>query len=329
MVCITDQGRGNVSALVVQANDVRADMKSIGFIGLGIMGRPMAANLAQAGYAVLGYARSEASRQRAEEAGVMLAGTAGEAVEGADVVITMLPDTPDVLGVCKGPGGLLEVMTPGTVFADMSTIEPAASRGLAERFAERGIEAIDAPVSGGEQAAIEGTLSVMAGGPAETVERLRSILGAMGKTVVHVGPAGSGQLTKAANQLMVAQHLQALAEAVLFLERSGVAVDKALQVIAGGLAGSTVLDRKAQSLMTRSFTPGFRLELHHKDLGIAQRSARDLGVALPGTALVASLVQALVARGDGGLDHSALFKLITELNTVPAARHGQTTGGLS
>lgn len=325
----SSRGRGAKSAPGGLTNDVRVEMKSIGFIGLGIMGRPMAANLVQAGYDVRGYARSVSTRQHAEKAGVTLANSAAEAVEGADVIITMLPDTPDVLGVCQGPNGLLELMAPGTVFVDMSTIEPAASRELAERFAERGVDAVDAPVSGGEQAAIEGTLSVMAGGSAEAVERLRVILEVVGKTVVHVGPAGSGQVTKAANQLMVAQHLQALGEAVLFLERSGVAVDKALEVIAGGLAGSTVLDRKAQSVMTRSFAPGFRLELHNKDLGIAQRSARDLGIALPGTALVASLVQSLVARGDGGLDHSALFKLATELNTVPAAARAPKTGELS
>ncbi|WP_411374946.1 2-hydroxy-3-oxopropionate reductase [Arthrobacter sp. MPF02] len=306
-------------------------MKSIAFIGLGIMGRPMATNLAQAGYEVRGYARSESTRERAGQAGVPVAASVAAAVEGADIVITMLPDTPDVLGVCEGPDGLLQVLTPGTVFVDMSTIEPAASQDLADRFAERGIDVLDAPVSGGEQAAIEGILSVMVGGNEDVLERVRPLLETVGKTVVHVGPAGSGQVTKAANQLMVALHLQALSEATLFLERSGVAVDKALQVIAGGLAGSTVLERKKTSVLTRSYAPGFRLELHHKDLGIVQKSARDLGVALPGTALVSSLVQSLVARGDGGLDHSALFKLTTELNQVgaPARANAHSTGELS
>jgi 2-hydroxy-3-oxopropionate reductase len=291
-------------------------MTSIGFLGLGIMGRPMAANLVSAGFEVRGFSRSEGTRAAAEAAGVPLTDSARAATEDADVVVTMLPDSADVLAVADGADGLLASMRDGSVLIDMSTIEPAVSRELATRFGERGIAALDAPVSGGEQAAIDGTLSIMVGGDAAALESVRPVLAAMGTTLVHVGPAGSGQVTKAANQLMVAQHLQALAEAALFLERSGADVERSFAVIAKGLAGSTVLDRKAAAVLQRSFAPGFRLALHHKDLGIVQRSARELGISLPATAVVAGLVQSLVARGDGALDHSALAKLAIELNTT-------------
>ncbi|MCP2264475.1 NAD(P)-dependent oxidoreductase [Promicromonospora thailandica] len=289
-------------------------MAVVGFVGLGVMGRPMAANLVRAGHEVRAFSRGAAGRERAAELGVPVVGGLAEAVRGADVVITMLPDTPDVRAVALGPDGVLEHLGAGAAYIDMSTIEPGAAREVAERFTAAGHDVLDAPVSGGEAGAREGTLSVMVGGPEAVVERWRELLGALGTTVVRVGDAGSGQVVKAANQLVVATHLQALAEAVVFLEAHDADVATALSVIARGLGGSTVIDRKAAAVLTGDFAPGFRLDLHHKDLGIVQGAARARGAVLPVTGMVGTLVQALVQRGDGGLDHSALVALARELN---------------
>lgn len=295
-------------------------MAVVGFVGLGVMGRPMAANLVRAGHEVRAFSRGAAGRERAAELGVPVVGGIGEAVRGADVVITMLPDTPDVRAVALGPDGVLDHLAPGGAYIDMSTIEPGAAREIAARFAAAGHDVLDAPVSGGEAGAREGTLSVMVGGPADVVERWRELLGAMGTTVVRVGDAGGGQVVKAANQLVVATHLQALAEAVVFLEAHDADVATGLSVIARGLGGSTVLDRKTAGVLAGDFAPGFRLDLHHKDLGIVEGAARARGAVLPVTGLVGRLVQSLVQRGDGGLDHSALVALARELNGTGEAR---------
>lgn len=289
-------------------------MAVVGFVGLGVMGRPMAANLVHAGHEVRAFSRGAAGRASAAALGVPVVADLAETVRGADVVITMLPDTPDVDAVALGPGGVLEHLAPTGAYIDMSTIEPGAALEIAERFRQAGHDALDAPVSGGEAGAREGTLSVMVGGPADAVERWRDLLGAMGSTVVRVGEAGAGQVVKAANQLLVATHLQALAEAVVFLEAHDADVATGLSVIARGLGGSTVIDRKADGVLSGDFSPGFRLELHHKDLGIVEGAARTRGAVLPVTALVGRLVQSLVQRGDGGLDHSALVSLARELN---------------
>lgn len=297
-------------------------MAEVAFIGLGIMGAPMAANLLAAGHRVRGYSRAAATRAAAAATGVEPADTAAEAVTGADVVITMLPDTPDVLGVLFGsqPSPLVDYIAAGATVIDMSTIEPGASAKIASRLAERGIAALDAPVSGGQAGAEEGSLSIMVGGEQVVFDRCRPLLEAMGSTIVRVGAAGTGQSVKAANQLMVAGHLQMLAEALVFLDSQGVDPELALDVIGGGLAGSTVIARKRRNFVDRNFTPGFRVELHHKDLGIVTRTARDAGLALPATALVSQLVAALVAQGHGGLDHSALHRLAIEMNGGVAAR---------
>lgn len=295
-------------------------MAVVGFVGLGVMGRPMAANLVRAGHEVRAFSRGAAGRASAAELGVPVVSGLAEAVRGADVVITMLPDTPDVRAVALGPGGVLEHLAPAAAYIDMSTIEPGAAREIAERFTRAGHDALDAPVSGGEAGAREGTLSIMVGGPADAAERWRDLLGAMGATVVRVGEAGAGQVVKAANQLVVATHLQALAEAVVFLEAHDADVATGLAVIARGLGGSTVIDRKADGVLAGDFRPGFRLELHHKDLGIVEGAARARGAVLPATALVGRLVQSLVQRGDGGLDHSALVTLARELNGTAAGR---------
>jgi 2-hydroxy-3-oxopropionate reductase len=294
-------------------------MTTVGFIGLGIMGAPMAANLVAAGHEVTGYNRSPAKVAALVERGAKGASTVAEAVRGADVVITMLPDSPDVLDVVTGEDGVLAHSHPGQLLVDMSTIRPEVSRQVAEAAAAKGVKALDAPVSGGEAGAVEGKLSIMVGGDAEAFGAARPVLEAMGTTIVHVGPSGSGQTVKAANQLIVAGNIQLLAEAVVFLERSGVDLERSIEVLGGGLAGSTVLNRKAPNMIKRDFTPGFRLELHHKDLGIVTTAAREAGVVIPLGAAAAQLVGAMVARGDGGLDHSGLLKLTEALSTDQTA----------
>ena len=286
----------------------------IGFIGLGIMGGPMAANLVKAGYPVTGYNRSPAAAQRLAGLGGQAATSIAEAVRDADVVITVLPDTPDVEAVLLGADGVLANARRGLLQIDMSTISPAASRVIAERAAAVGVRSLDAPVSGGEQGAIEGALSIMVGGGTDAVEAARPILAAMGGTVVHVGPAGAGQTVKAANQLVVAGIIELVAEALVLVEASGVDPEPALRVLAGGLAGNRILDRKAAGMLARDFTPGFRVDLHHKDLGIMLAAAREAGVTIPLGALVAQLMGSLRAQGDGGSDHTALLKLVEKLS---------------
>jgi 2-hydroxy-3-oxopropionate reductase len=288
-------------------------MTTIAFIGMGIMGGPMAQHLADAGYDVVGMANPAAVARLVEHGG-RGAATVAEAVAGADVVITMVPDGPDVESVALGPDGIYTNARPGTVHLDMSTIRPDVAVQLAEAGRAAGVRVLDAPVSGGEQGAVDGTLSIMVGGAAEDFEAARPVLDAVGKTIVHVGPAGSGQTVKAANQLIVAGTIELVAEAIVFLEAHGVDTDAAVRVLAGGLAGNAILDRKAAGMLARNFAPGFRLELHHKDLGIVQAAARQAGVVIPLGAVVSQLVAALVARGDGGLDHSGLLKLVEELS---------------
>jgi 2-hydroxy-3-oxopropionate reductase len=289
-------------------------MTTVGFIGLGIMGAPMAANLVKAGFDVVGYNRTPDKVQALVEQGGRGAEGVAEVVRGADVVVTMLPDSPDVHEVTTGPDGVFENAEPGLLYVDMSSIRPDVSRSVAAAGQERGIRVLDAPVSGGEAGAIEGSLSIMVGGETADFEVALPMLQAVGKTIVHVGPAGAGQTVKAANQLIVAGNIELLAEALVFLEAYGVDTEAAVRVLGGGLAGSAVLDRKANGMLAREFDPGFRLELHHKDLGIVQSAAREAGVVLPLGAVVSQLVAAMVARGDGALDHSGLFKLAEELS---------------
>ncbi|RIQ20609.1 2-hydroxy-3-oxopropionate reductase [Jiangella rhizosphaerae] len=291
-------------------------MTAIGFIGLGVMGGPMAANLVKAGFEVTGYNRSPAKVRRLVEAGGRGAESAAAAAEGADVVITMLPDSPDVEAVLLGDGGdgVLDRLAPGTIVVDMSTIRPDVARSLAEAGASRGVRVLDAPVSGGEQGAVDATLSIMVGGEASTFESARPVLDALGRTVVHVGPPGAGQTVKAANQLIVGGTLQLVAEALVFLDAHGVDRSRAVEVLAGGLAGSAVLDRKAPAMLERDFKPGFRVDLHHKDLGIVTAAAREAGVAIPLGALAATLMASLRAQGHGDLDHGALLLQVEQLS---------------
>jgi 2-hydroxy-3-oxopropionate reductase len=286
----------------------------IGFIGLGIMGGPMAANLVAAGHQVTGYNRSRPAVDRLVEAGGTAAGSIAEAVASAEAVITVLPDSPDVEQVVLGDGGVLAGAARGALLVDCSTIRPDAARTVAEAAGTAGLQALDAPVSGGQQGAIDGTLSIMVGGEDGAFETGKPVLDAMGTTVVHVGPPGSGQTVKAANQLIVAGTLELLAESIVFLEAQGVDTAAATQVLSGGLAGSAIMNRKVAGMLSREFSPGFRMELHHKDLGIVTAAAREAGVTIPLGAEVAQLVGAMVARGDGPLDHSAVLRLVEGLS---------------
>jgi 2-hydroxy-3-oxopropionate reductase len=287
---------------------------TVAFIGLGIMGGPMAANLVTAGFDVVGHNRSPEPVQRFVEQGGRAAGSLAEAVRDADVVVTMVPDSPDVEAVTVGEDGFYGLVKPGTLHVDTSSIRPDVARRVAEAGRARGLRVLDAPVSGGEQGAKDATLSIMVGGSPEDFAAARPVLEAVGRTVVHVGPAGSGQTVKAANQLVVAGTIELVAEAIVFLEAHGVDTEAAVRVLAGGLAGNAILDRKAAGMLRRDFTPGFRVELHHKDLGIVTSAAREAGVVIPLGAVVAQLVASLQAQGDGGLDHSALLKLVEQLS---------------
>jgi 2-hydroxy-3-oxopropionate reductase len=289
-------------------------MTTVGFIGLGIMGGPMAANLGKAGFEVVGYNRSPEPVRRLVEQGGRGAGSLAEAVRDADVVVTMLPDSPDVEAVALGEDGIYANARPGTLHLEMSSIRPDVARQVAQAGRERGLRVLDAPVSGGQQGAVDATLSIMVGGDPQDVADARPVLEAVGRTVVHVGPAGSGQTVKAANQLIVAGTIELVAEAIVFLEASGVDTEAAVKVLAGGLAGNAILDRKAAGMLRRDFTPGFRVDLHHKDMGIVTSAAREAGVVIPLGAAVAQLVASLKAQGDGGLDHSALLKLVEQLS---------------
>jgi 2-hydroxy-3-oxopropionate reductase len=297
-------------------------MQRIGFIGPGIMGAPMAANVVRAGYEVVGFGRSERSVERLTAAGAKVASSVAEASTDVDAVVTVLPDSPDVEAVVLGEGGVLDSARGGTLLVDMSTIRPEVARAVAEAGHARDVGVLDAPVSGGEQGAVEGTLSVMVGGAADDVARAMPLLETMGRTIVHVGPSGAGQTVKAANQLLVAGTIGLVSEALVLLEASGVDPTKGLEVLAGGLAGNRILDRKAASMLAREFTPGFRVELHHKDMGIALDAARAADVALPLTGLAAQLVAAAQASGRGHEDHSALLAVVEALSGRTDGRKG-------
>ncbi|MFE2940671.1 2-hydroxy-3-oxopropionate reductase [Streptomyces sp. NPDC059255] len=290
-----------------------ATPRKIAFIGLGIMGGPMAANLVKAGHTVTGYNRGRSPVDALVAAGGRGAGSVAEAVRDAEVVITMVPADAQVREVVLGEDGVLRHAAPGTLLIDMSSVTPETALEVAAAGREKGVRTLDAPVSGGEAGAVEAVLSIMAGGDADDFADARPVFEALGTTVVHVGPHGAGQTVKAANQLIVAVHLQALAEAVVFLRNAGVDLPAALDVLGGGLAGSTVLARKREAMVSGDFTPGFRIDLHHKDMGIVTDAARAVGAPLPVGALVAQLVAAARACGDGGLDHSALLRGVERL----------------
>ncbi len=293
-------------------------MSRIAFIGLGIMGSPMAANLVRAGHQVAGHDHKQASMDRLAALGGRAAPTVAAATEGAEIVITMLPDWPQVEEVTRGPSGIFETVraagTSGVLYIDFSTIRPETSREVARAGAEAGVRVLDAPVSGGEAGAIEGRLSIMVGGQTGDFEAARSVFEAVGATFALVGPHGAGQVVKAANQLLVGGTYALAAEAIVLMERSGVDARTGLDMLAGGLAASRILDLKRESMLAREFKPGFRIDLHHKDMGIAIAAAREADVSVPMTGLVAQLIAAARAQGYGSLDHSALLKVIESLS---------------
>ncbi|MGW1652183.1 2-hydroxy-3-oxopropionate reductase [Streptomyces atratus] len=293
------------------------NLPKVAWIGLGIMGSPMSENLIKAGYDVTGHTLEQEKIDRLVAAGGTGAGSIAEAVRDADVVITMVPASPQVEAIAYGPDGILENAKRGALLIDMSSITPQTSVDLAKNAKEKGIRVLDAPVSGGEAGAIEAVLSIMVGGEQPDFDAAQPILRALGKTIVLCGPHGCGQTVKAANQLIVAVNIQACAEAVVFLEKSGVDLGAALDVLNGGLAGSTVLTRKKDNFLKRDFAPGFRIDLHHKDMGIVTDAARNVGAALPVGSVVAQLVASLRAQGDGGLDHSALLRSVERLSGQP------------
>jgi 2-hydroxy-3-oxopropionate reductase len=288
--------------------------KRVGVIGLGIMGLPMAGNLIDAGFDVIGYNRSTTALERLAARGGTAGASVADVARRTDVVITVLPDGPDVESVVLGSDGVLANADKNTIVIDMSTVHPQVAIVIADAAKQAGIRTLDAPVSGGEQGAIDGTLSIMVGGDADTFKDARRVFEAMGKTIVHVGPAGAGQTVKAANQLLVGGIIGLVAEAIVFLEAFGVSMEPAIEVLAGGLAGNRILDRKAAGMVAREFHPGFRVDLHHKDMGIVLGAARGAGVAMPLGALVGQLFTALRSQGGGSLDHSALLKVVESLS---------------
>jgi 2-hydroxy-3-oxopropionate reductase len=290
---------------------------TVAFIGLGIMGSPMAVHLQGAGFDVVGYNLHPDRTKPLVAAGGRAAGSIAEAVKDADVVAVMVPDSPDVQVVLTGEGGVFDSAREGTLVIDFSSIRPDVTADLATQARSRGFRLLDAPVSGGEAGARNAALSIMVGGDAADFADAGPVFDAVGKTIVHVGPNGAGQTVKAANQLIVATNIQAVAEALVFLEAYGVDTAAALDVLGGGLAGSAVLNQKRANMTGRSFEPGFRIDLHHKDMGIVTSAAREAGVVLPLGAVMAQLMASARANGDGGLDHSALLRGVERLSGIP------------
>ena len=284
----------------------------IGFIGLGTMGAPMAKNLLTAGFDVTVHNRTRDKEEALAEAGAQRAASPKEAATGADVVITNVSDTPDVEAVVLAEDGALHGLKKGAVLIDVSTISPSATRNIAAKLAERGVDMLDAPVSGGSEGAVKGTLSIMVGGKAEVFERMKPVLEAMGKTVTLVGPVGSGQVTKAINQTIIAGTYAAVAEGVALGLAAGIDIEAAHRAVSGGAAGSWVLTNRAENMIENRYPLGFRTRLHLKDLGIALETARDLGVPIPVTAYVEQLETGLVKRGFGDEDVSNIARVVRE-----------------
>ena len=285
----------------------------IGFIGLGIMGRPMAKNLLKAGYSLVVHSRSRGPVDELVKAGATAAASPKDVATQCDVLITMLPNSPDVEQVALGPTGIIEGARSSLIFADMSTISPIVSQKIGKVLEAKGVAMLDAPVSGGEKGAIDGALSIMVGGDKAIFERVLPIFQAMGKTITLLGPLGFGGFTKLANQIIVAVNLTALAEALTLGKKAGLDRELLLTALAGGLAGSKCLDQKKPNYVANAYNPGFKIDLHYKDLGLIMESARALGVPLPATAVVQELFSALRVKGRGGLDHSGVITLLEDL----------------
>ncbi|MGZ8582944.1 MAG: 2-hydroxy-3-oxopropionate reductase [Actinomycetota bacterium] len=284
----------------------------VGFIGLGIMGKPMARNLLAAGFPVAVHSRSQGPVDEVVAAGAVRADGPASVAAGSDVTITMLPDTADVELVLVGAGGVIEGVSDGALVIDMSSIDPGPTRQMTTAFAARGVAMLDAPVSGGERGAIDAALSIMVGGDEAAFARATPVFEALGKNIVHVGPSGAGQVCKACNQLVVAATIEAVAEALLLAERAGVDAAKVREALLGGFAGSKILEVHGQRMLDRTFDPGFRIRLHHKDARIVVDAAATAGSPIPSFAVVARQLQEAVDTGHGDQDHSALYAVLAE-----------------
>ena len=287
-------------------------MEKVGFVGLGIMGAAMAGNLLEAGHELVVHNRTRTKAEQLVPHGALVADSPREVAEASDTIITMLPGPSEVEEVVAGEDGLLEGTREGSLIVDMSTSSPVLARELASTAKECGVGMLDAPVSGGDVGARDGTLSIMVGGEDDDFERARPLFEVMGETVVHVGGAGAGQVVKACNQIVVALVIEAVAEALVLGSKAGVDPDRVVEVLSGGLAANKVLEVKGEKFLTHEFTPGGKVEYHRKDLGIALAAGREYGVTLPVTALVDQMFGVLETKGRGGWDHSALLTLIEE-----------------
>ena len=288
-------------------------MERIGFIGLGAMGKPMARNLMKAGYALNLLTRTRAKVEDLIAAGGAWYSTPKEIAQNSDVVITMLPDTPDVVQVVAGKDGVLEAARPGMLIIDMSTISPVATRQLARDAQARGCDFLDAPVSGGDIGAANATLTIMVGGTEKAFQRALPIFQALGKTITHMGDAGAGQITKAANQIITSINIEAVAEALVFAAKAGVDPVKVRQALLGGAAYSRILEFHGQRMLDRNFKPGFRMALHRKDLDIVLAAGKEYGATLPVATQVRAMMTAMLNTGRGEMDNSSLVLLLEEM----------------
>lgn len=286
----------------------------VGYIGLGIMGRPCVINLLKAGFDVTVWARRQASATALIDAGAHWAPSVAELAAQVDVLISNVSDTVDVEQLLLGPDGVASTARTGLVCVDMSTISPIGARDIAQRLAASGVAFLDCPVSGGEVGAINGTLTIMAGGDAAALDKVRPVLAAMGQTITHIGDSGAGQVAKACNQIAVGVGIAAVAEVMKLAQACGVDPAPVRQALLGGFAGSKVLDVHGQRMIDDNYAPGFKAKLHQKDMGIVLDTARELGIRLPEAERVAGLISQLVAQGEGELDSSAIARLIWQQN---------------
>jgi len=286
----------------------------VGFVGLGTMGGAMAANVARAGFAVTAWNRTAGRAAALSDLGVALAPTAAAAAAASDVIVTIVSDTPDVEAVLFGPDGVADGAARGSLVVDMSTISPSATRDFAGRLAERGVAMLDAPVSGGSEGAKKGTLSIFVGGEAADLERARPVLAAMGTTITHLGPIGSGQAAKAVNQVILAGTYLGVAEGIVLAIKAGLDVEALVAALSGGAAQSWVLANRSGRMLANDYPLGFKVALHRKDLGIALQLARETGTALPVSAMVEALEAGLIGRDHGDEDMSAVARTIRELS---------------
>jgi 2-hydroxy-3-oxopropionate reductase len=290
--------------------------KRIGFIGLGLMGKPMVRNLMKSGYHLMVHNRSRAAVDELVSEGADAAASPKEAAASADVIITMLPEDPNVAEVVSAADGVIESIRQDAVLVDMSTISPQTARKIADQLATRGAHMLDAPVSGGVEAASKATLTIMVGGKPEIFERVLPVFQKMGKNINHIGDHGAGQVTKAANQIIVGLTLQAVAEAFIFAKKSGVDPARVRQAIMGGYAQSRVLELHGRRMLDRNFQPGGKIKSHRKDLEIVLSVAKELGICLPGTAMISQLFNAVVAHDGSDWDHSAIVTVLESMSDV-------------